>query len=117
MKQVRVNVQLMDENDVIISSFEGIQFTGVMDENFIYAKRTYGSAPDYVQIPISSTHEATDEYTPLPGFATKELRIPKNSAENLRKLDVYSTLEFTENTKIAIHSAVKAEEMAYASQH
>lgn len=117
MKKVRVNVQLMDENDVIISSFEGIQFTGVMDANFIYAKRTYGSAPDYVQIPINNTHEATDEYTSLPGFSTKELRIPKNSVENLRKLDVYSTLEFSENMKSAIDSAVKAEELAYESQH
>lgn len=117
MQKVRVNVQLMDENDVIISSFEGIQFTGVMDENFIYAKRTYGNAPDYVQIPINSAYEATDEYTPLPGFSTMELRIPKNSVENLRKLDVYSTLEFTENMKNTINDAVKAEEMAYESQH
>lgn len=116
MKKVRVNVQLMDENDVIIPS-EGTQFTGVMDEKFIYAKCTYGNAPEYVRLPIADTHEATEEYTSLPGFSTKELRISKNSVENLRKLEVYSSLEFTANIKSAIHAAVEAEKKAYETLH
>ncbi len=115
MQKVRVNVQQMD-NNVIIPSTNGIQFTGIIKQKFIYAKCVYGIAPEYVKIPVDSTIEATEEYTALPGFLTKELQYQKKENNLCGFLESFSCCNIEETLKKQVDDAVQAELNHYEAQ-
>lgn len=112
MQKVRVNVQQMN-GDVIIPSADGTQFTGIIHNGFIYAKCVYGVAPNYVKIPISATIEATEEYTFLSGFITKELHFQKGNGNLVAFLEFFSYCQIEDNLRNIVDNAVQDEINAY----
>lgn len=114
MKKVIVNILLMDENGVIDCSFKGIQFTGVMNEEFIFAKCVYGKGPEYVQIPIGDILDKTEEYRTLQDFCTVEMKIPQKISVT-EKLQQYFNLNLTDELKKFIDETIKVETKAYQS--
>ncbi len=116
MQKVRVNVQQLDSNNVIIPSANGIQFTGIIVQEFIYAKCVYGNAPIYVKIPIDLTIEATEEYTVLQGFLTKELHFCEGKTNLIGFLEQFSYYQIEEHLKEQVDNAVKDEINSYNLQ-
>lgn len=112
MQKVRVNVVLLDQQGVIVPSFEGTQFTGVKNDEFIYARCVFGAAPTFVKIPVADAREASEEYSSLPDFQTKEFSIQEQnySKDYFAKYGIDTLEEAMLNT---INNAVSAEEKFY----
>ena len=94
------------ENDVIISQ-DG-QFTGVMDEEFIYAKAVLGCIPRYIKIPKSQTFECTEQYKEVKGFSIRECHISRGEV-GLNSLRKYFYPIISADIEAEIDDAIKAE--------
>ena len=86
MQKVRVNVQQMN-GDVIIPSADGTQFTGII--------------------------QATEEYTFLSGFITKELHFQKGNGNLVAFLEFFSYCQIEDNLRNIVDNAVQDEINAY----
>lgn len=105
MQKVDLFVEFMDDVELVYAVF----CVGVMDENFIYAKRTSDTGhddPEFIKVSINDTTDCTANWQGIkPDFVARNIEVSSN--EGLYDSRINVNPSFSKELMLEILSAVQ----------